>query len=107
MVFLRKKQMIKHYALRGRSEEDQLWRTFTVLKATDRKEAVELLDQWLKSHQKGREYIAFKIDDIRAWEFGNFSRQEECRAFISKTAKEMTKKTTTIETKQQMLQGAP
>lgn len=107
--------MTEHFAVRGRSEEDQLWRTFIVLKATDRTEAVELLDQWLKSHQKGQEYIAFKVDDIRQWEFGNFSRQEGCRGFVSKTAqeaiaKERKEKAATKkagETKQQMLIGAP
>jgi len=108
--------MIEYYAIRGRSEEDQLWRTFVVLKATDRSEAVELFDQWLRSHQKGCEFTAFKIDDIKAFEFGNASRQDECRAFVSKTVQELTKKTKTktktkpeieAETKQQMLQGAP
>jgi len=98
--------MIEYFAIRGRSEGDQLWRTFIVLKATDRKEAVQLLDQWSTSHLKGREFTAFKIDDIKAWEFGNFSQQEGCRAFVSKTAEELTTKKKP-ETKQEMLTGAP
>jgi len=93
--------MLQHFAIRGRDKEDHLWRIFVVLKATSRKEAADLLQQYIVSHQRGCPWEAYGIDDIKAWEFGNHARTEGIRALVSKTATEY------MESKAAMLAGAP
>lgn len=93
--------MFEHFAICGRSEDDGNWYVLVALKATSRKEATDLLQQYIESHLQGNQYIAYRIDDILGTKFEAHATKERVRCLISKTAIQDVKR------KKQMLVGAP
>jgi hypothetical protein len=94
--------MIQHYAIRGLDDNGK-WQTFAILKATSKQEAIDLLEQYTISHDRGCPYTDFKIDEIHGG-FNAYARIEGCRAFVSKTVEDAL---TAGQTKRELLIGAP
>lgn len=93
--------MFEYFAICGHSEDDGNWYILIALKATIRKEATDLLQQYIESHLQGNQYIAYRIDDIKKAEFEAYAKKDKVRCLISKTA------TKNVNRKKQMLVGAP
>ena len=84
--------MFQHFAICGQSEDNGKWYVLIALKALSRAEAAELLAQYIMCHQQGSQYIGYRIDDIKSFDFNRYSKENDTvRCWVSKEAEEVLK----------------